>query len=81
MVDDVAHVVDRQLKHFARGDKRGLHLMRLDARTSVATKRLQVELDRDELVDQGAKARVILRVARFFCLLWHGSGLRNTGGG
>ena len=80
MMNDVAHVVDRQLKHFTRCGKRGLHLMRLNARASVAAKRLQVELDGDELVDQGAKARVICRIARFFCLFWHGSGLRNTAG-
>jgi hypothetical protein len=79
-MNDVAQVFDRQLKHFARRYKSSLDLMRLNARTSVAAKRLQVELDRYELVDQGAKARVICRLARFFCLFWHGSDLRNTAG-
>ena len=52
MMNDVAHVFDRQLKDFARGSKRGPYLMRLDARASVAAKRLEVEVDGYELVDQ-----------------------------
>jgi hypothetical protein len=80
VMDDIAQVFDRQLKNVAHHSERRLNLMRVGARTAVAAKRLQVELDRYELVDQGAKARVIRRVAGFFWWFWHDPGLRNTAG-
>ena len=80
MMDDVAQVFDRQLKHVARRGQCGPYLMRVDARDPAAAKRLQIELDRDELVDQGAKARVIFRIARLFCLFWHRSDPRSAAG-
>ena len=70
-MDDVADIFDRQLEHFARGSEGGLDPGGLNPRAAVATKRLQVELDGDEFVDQGAKARMSFRAARLFCLFWH----------
>jgi len=79
-MDDVAQFFDGQLKHGAGRGKRGLYPIWVDPRTSVAAERLQVELHSDDLVHQGAKARVILRVARLFCLFRHRSDWRNAAG-
>lgn len=78
-MNDVADIFDRQLEHFTRGSKGDLDPGRIDPRASIAAKRLQVELDGDELVDQGAKARVIFR-ARLFWLFWHRSDLGSAAG-
>lgn len=79
-MDDVADIFDRELEDFTRSSESGLDPGSLNPAAAIATKRLQVELHGDELVDQEAKAGMSVRVARLFCLFWHYSHLMRGAG-